>query len=212
MVQVMKELLTSFPRRIQLLAATLLLSAPAALEASTSTRYYRYINDDGVTVLDSRVPPELVKNGYEVVTVNGHVLEVVPPAPSEEEKEERAAERRRAAELAEMDRYLLRRYSSAQDIDAALERRMASFEASMAILRGNASNLESQIENLQVRAANMERSGRAVAPNILDSLRDLQAELAKIHKQMEQRELDQLQEAAKFQREKERFLEIRPEG
>lgn len=209
----MKELLTSFSRRrLLFVALATLLLAGLVLPVDASTRYYRYINDDGVTVLDSRVPPEYVKNGYEVVTASGRVLEVVPPAPSEEEREERVAERRREAELAEMDRYLLRRYSSVEDIDAAKERRMASFEASMAILRGNAGNLESQIENLQVRAANMERSGRAVPQNVLDSLRDLQIELEKIHKQMEQRELEQVQEQAKFQREKERFLVIKPDG
>lgn len=207
MVPAMKELLTSFLGRTVLLFLT-----TTALSVEASTRYYRYINDQGVTVMDSRIPPEYVKNGYEVVTINGRVLEVVPPAPSEEEKEERAAERRRAAELEEMDRYLLRRYSSVEDIEAARERRMATFEASMAILRGNASNLESQIENLQERAANMERSGRAVPQSILDNLRDLQVELEKLHKQMEQREVDQAREDAKFQREKERFLEIKPEA
>lgn len=213
MVQVMKELLTSFLRcRLLFSLAAVSPLAVAVQFADASTRYYRYINDDGVMVMDSRVPPEYVKKGYEIVTVNGRVLEVVAPAPADDEKEERAAERRRAAELAEMDRYLLRRYSSVQDIDAASERRMASFEASTAILRGNASNLELQIENLQVRAANMERSGRAVPQNILDSLQDLQAELTKLHKQMKQRELDQAQEEAKFQRERERFMVIRPEG
>jgi len=204
----MKELLTKpIPK-----CALLLLLASSVLVAEASTRYYRYINDQGVTVMDSRIPPEYVKNGYEVVTINGRVLEVVPPAPSADEKEERAAQRQRQAELAEMDRYLLRRYSSVEDIEAAKQRRSASFDASMAILRGNASNLESQIENLQSRAANMERSGRAIPQNILDSLRDLQNELVKIQKQMTQRELDRVQEEAKFQQEIERFKVIKPDS
>lgn len=208
MVRAMKELLaTSIPK-----CTLLLVLVTLSVAAQAATRYYRYINDEGVTVMDSRVPPEYVKNGYEVVTINGRVLEVVPPAPTADEKEERAAERKRQAELAEMDRYLLRRYSSVEDIEAAKERRLASFDASMAILRGNASNLESQIENLQSRAANMERSGRAVPQNVLDSLRDLETELKKIHQQMAQRELDQTAEAAKFEQEIERFKVIKPDS
>lgn len=190
-------------------AASFLILATVALSAHASDRYYRYLNAEGVTVMDSRIPPEYVKNGYEVVTINGRVLEIVAPAPSADVIEERAAQRRREAELAEMDRYLLRRYSAVDDIEAAKQRRLASFDASMAILRGNGSNLESQIENLQGRAANMERSGRAVPQSVLDNLGDLQSELTKIHQQMEQREVEQTDEVAKFQQEIDRFIEIK---
>ena len=39
---------------------------------------YKYLSDDGVTVLDSHVPARYVKNGYTILSADGRVLEVVP--------------------------------------------------------------------------------------------------------------------------------------
>lgn len=188
----------------------LLVLTTAAVTAAAAERYYRYVNDDGVTVMDSRVPPEYVKNGYEVVTVSGRVVEVVPPAPSPEEAEALSAQRQREAELAEGDRYLLRRYSSVADIKAAKQRKLADFEASVSILRGNMNGIEAQIESVQARAANIERSGREVPDVLLENLKNLQAELAKEKRQFELRVAAKEALEERFDREIERFAEIKP--
>src|SRR5690606_27958622 len=81
--------------------------------------YYRYINEDGVQVLNHIIPPEYVPKGYEVVSLNGEVLKVVEPAPSEEEAEQVAMERKARLEQERRDKLLRRRYSSVNDIEAA---------------------------------------------------------------------------------------------
>lgn len=177
--------------------------------AGAADRYFRYVNDDGVTVMDSRIPPQYVKKGYEVVTVTGRVLEVVPPAPSPEEAEQRAADRERQAQRAERDRHLLRRYSSVADIEAAKERKLADFDANMTILHGNASSIETQIEDIQKRAADMERSGREVPEVLLDRLESLQNELFKAKTRIELRVGEKKQLEEKFDSEIERFAEIK---
>lgn len=182
------------------------------MTAAAADRYYRYLNDEGVTVMDSRIPPKYVKNGYEVVTISGRVLEVVAPAPSPEEAEEAAARREREAELAEFDSFLMRRYSSVGDIEAAKERKLADFDASMSILRGNASGLEAQIKDVQGRAADFERSGREVPEVLLENLRTLQDRLNRANEQVEQRLIKKRELEERFDREIERFATIKSDS
>ena len=49
---------------------------------------YRYVNDKGVIVLDRQgVPPEYIGKGYDVLSDQGRVVRVVPPAPTAEERQ-----------------------------------------------------------------------------------------------------------------------------
>ncbi len=175
------------------------------------TKYYRYTNKEGVKVMNSFVPPEYVKNGYEIVTLSGEVLEVVQPAPSAEEAEQMAAQRQQEAQLAAWDESLLKRYSTIADIEAAKERKLKDFEASLSILRGNANNIRSQIEQVQARAAGIERSGRKVPDSTLNSLKALELELDDTEKQLELREVDKLEIAKKYDQDIERFRVIKAE-
>jgi hypothetical protein len=190
-----------------LIGLTVMMANPMVTFAA-SDRYYRYTNEKGVTVMDSRIPPDYVKNGYEVVTLSGRVLEVVSPALSPEEAQELMAQREREVELAERDGYLLRRYSTVADIEAAKKRKLADFDASMAMLRGNASNMEAQIKSIQSRAANIERAGRQVPKVLLENLENLHIQLEKAKRQIELRLDDKKALEEQFDRDIERFMQI----
>lgn len=159
--------------------------------------------------MNSSVPPEYVKYGYEVVTLSGEVLEVIEPAPTPEEAEKLAAQRQRQAQLAEWDEYLLKRYSSVDDIESAKERKLRDFDASLSILRGNANNIRTQIEQAQSRAAGMERAGRKIPDSTLNSLRALELELNDTEQQLELREADKAEIAKKYDEDIERFRTIK---
>ncbi len=161
--------------------------------------------------MNSVVPPEYVKFGYEIVTLSGDVLEVIDPAPTPEEAEKMAAQRQREMELGKWDEYLLKRYSTVAEIEAAKERKLNDFEASVSILRGNAANIRNQIEQVQARAANMERAGRKVGESTVNSLRALELELADTEQQLELREAEKRELAGKYDADIERFRQIRPE-
>ncbi len=198
-----------WPIRWSILAALCCVFMASASHAQQ--RYYRYLNDEGVKVIHSTIPPQYVKNGYEVVTAYGEVLEVVAPAPSEEEAEAYAAQREREARLAEWDEYLLKRYSTPDDIRAAKKRKVGDFEASLSILRGNANSIQAQIETVQARAANFERQGRKVPEVILTNLSELQEELAETNRLIAIRKENQRSLEEKFDSDIERFKIIRPE-
>jgi len=187
------------------LPLVLLLATP--LPSFAQAKLYRYIDENGVKVINSAIPPEHVKRGYEIVTVAGDVLEVVPPAMTEEEI--RAKEKE--AELEEWNERLLKRYTTVEDIEAAKQRKLAEFAASMSILEGNASNISAQIDNVQGRAADIERSGREVPAVIIDNLSALKTELKETERLIKLREADKVELEKRFDQDIEHFAKIQAE-
>lgn len=183
----------------------------ASVSAFAADRvYYRYVNDEGIKVLNAVLPPEFAKNGYEVVTLNGKVIETVAPALTGEQKEEAAARRKREAELAEWDKSLLRRYSSVADIEQAKLRKMHDFDANISILRANQNNFNRQIEQAQAKAADAERAGRQVPQPILDQISSLETKLEDTLDQIQKREAEKQKTSEEYDLDVERFREIKP--
>ncbi|MEP4145735.1 MAG: hypothetical protein ABJL54_00870 [Halioglobus sp.] len=172
----------------------ILLNAPALLAVilltglspgSLAAELYRYMNDEGSTVVGFQVPPEHVKKGYEVVNDKGVVVRVVPRELSEEEQKQADVQKRLEEEavaeqlrLQEWDEALLLRYSSIEDIEAAEERALRDLRIRVSIIKSNKRSLKQQVENYQAQAAEMERLGREVDVERLQAIEDLQSEIA----------------------------------
>lgn len=136
--------------------------------------FYRYLNKDGVKVLNRSIPPEYAQHGYEVLNASGQVIKVVPPRRSDGEIAQEVAKEQLLEKYAELSR----RYSSLDDIESAKLRRLKNIETNISILRGNISGLNTQIENLMSKAAEQERAGKDVSQRVLQSLEDARAELS----------------------------------
>ncbi len=189
-----------------------LISAIAPTVSANGKVFYRYINSDGVKVIDQQIPPQYVQKGYEVVTARGEVIKVVEPAISGEEAEKQQAKRLRDEQLAAWDTELRRRYSSVDDIDAAKKRKLAQVEGSIAILQSNIRNLKKQISQQHARAANSERVGREVPEAVLKTIAALEEELTLTEDQVEQRKEQYRGIDEKYEEDKKRFLVIRPDS
>ncbi len=164
--------LSSTPRHLLL---ALLLSV-CAQSAGADQVYYRYVDENGVSVLDHSIPPEYAQKGYEIVKITGEVVKKVPPAsPADAE----AMARQQALMETRKDyERLSRRYSSLADIESAKQRKLANLDTNIAILKGNITGLESQIAHIRAQAADVERAGREVPEAHLQKLADTRAELA----------------------------------
>lgn len=148
-----------------ILGVSLLLSGGTA-----HAQLYRYVDDKGVTVLDSRVPPEHVARGYQELDAQGRVRRVVEPAPSPEELDAVRAEKlRQQRQLAE-DARLVRLYGSVAELDRSEQRQLGQIENQIATIRGNLLSVQVQRENLLSQAADHERAGRAVPASLLEEL------------------------------------------
>ena len=188
-----------------------LLIAPASIAANL----YRYTNDDGVTVVDYRVPADYIGRGYEVLNKDGVVIEVVPRELTDEEKSElnvqqrlesdaRAEERR----LREWDESLMLRYSTVEDIEAAQDRALRDLRILLSILKGNKRSLEQQVENYQAQAADLERSVRSVDVARISAIEDIQAEIAVTDRSINDRVREIEEVSAAYQRDIDRFQQL----
>ena len=191
-----------------LILGALVLGAALVADAAAEAVYYRYVNDNGVKVINHSIPPEYAQKGYEVVSASGKVLKVVRPALSREEAERREQERLASEALAQWDSDLRRRYSTVGDIEAAKRRKLGQLNANMSLLRTNISGLREELETYQSRAADLERAGRKIPKSLLTNIGNLKSELEITRGQVVQREAEYNEVAAKYDRDIERFRQI----
>jgi len=170
--------------------------------------FYRYVNDKGVKVLHHTIPPLYAQKGYEIVSLSGKVVKVVPPALSAAEVAAKAEAAELAENLALWDKRLRRRYSSIADINAAKKRKLADLDTNIAIIHSNISTKKSAIKEQQDKAANIERSGREVPKVVLNKLTALENELEDSQEQVRLRLLEYQEVVDKYDRDKVRFEEI----
>lgn len=157
----------------------LLLTLLAA--ASAQAEIYRYVNQQGVKVLDRQgVPPEYVANGYEVLDEAGRKLRVVPPAPSAEELSRRVEAQRQA----KVDAELLQRYTSAADLELAQARQMRDLDSLVAIAQANHEAGRRLLQDVEQQAAERQRAGQALAPELLTQRDKLQRDKQRLEAEL----------------------------
>lgn len=191
------------------LAASMLFCLLAADTFAAGKReMYRYVNENGVKVINDNIPPEYAQKGYEVVNTHGDVIRVIEPSLTSVGMEERhriAAEREAEKKW---DRELLKRYSTVGDVESAKSRRLAEIDTSLAILKGNIVSLDSQIAREQSKAADRERSGSDIPEAIITNIKNFKIERAATERMIENRQFDYQEVANRFDRDIDRFKTI----
>ena len=183
--------------------ALLLLGMLGAMAAQAEL--YRYVDDKGVVVLDRHgVPPQYIGRGYEVLTDQGRVTRVVPPAPTAQERQRLLEAQARAG----TDAQLLRLYASVEDVERAKARKLAELDSVLGITRGNLQSLRSQQANLQSQAAHHERAGREVPAQLLSQIDNLRKEQASLQRDVQRYKQARKQAEISFASERERVAEL----
>lgn len=194
---------------ILIACGSLLLSDWVVAQNSTSSKViYRYKNKDGVTVLDSKIPPEYVNDGYELLSLSGKVIKVIKPAVQGAEGERLYRERVLREEREREDIQLRRSYSNVADIDAAKSRNLESLRGNIGILQANLSSARSRLKSYQSQAAAIERAGRQLPDDLLKNINNLVQEESDIQTQIQQREAEYKTVEQKFDTDRKRFIEI----
>ena len=166
---------------------------------------YRYVNDKGVIVLDRQgVPPEYIGKGYDVLSDQGRVVRVVPPAPTAEERQRLQAQQAQATS----DAQLLRLYSSLDDVDRARERKLTELDGAVGAARGNLQSLRTQQANLQGQAAEQERAGRVVPESLLVQISNIKGQQESLLKDIERFEETRKQASAGFVADRARLAQL----
>ncbi len=199
------------PCKYLLLLPLLLTGAPDLI----AQNLYRYRAENGVMVVDFRVPPEYADQGYEVLDENGSVVDVVPRALTPEERanvalarELEASAKAEQLRLQKWDESLLLRYSTIADIEDARDRSLSDLKIRVSILKSNRRNLRQQVENAQARVAATERAGAEPLQADLDNILVLKREIDSTETKIEARQLQIADMTDSYQRDIERFEQL----
>ncbi len=156
----------------------LLLSWTAASLGAGGIRLYRYINAEGVVVIDDKIPPGYVAQGYDILSSSGQLLDTVEPSQPQNAVEKALRKKVLAAREKE-DRFILISYSSVTEIQAAMARKLGQLDREVKSINTNIKGSKKRIAFEQQRAANYQRGGRAVPENVTETLFDLELEVKK---------------------------------
>lgn len=207
----MKQRLTLLLKLLLISGLFMTASAPtwaAAKDGDNKKIFYRYTTNEGRKVVAQTIPPQYIRNGYEMLTLSGEILKVVPPAPPEADAERIAKEKKAAKEQARNDLELRRTYSSIQDIESAKTRNLQELLNTINILQANLASTKAQLKVQEGHAASIERNGKTVSEDVLKNINTLRGEEKDLNQQIKQRETEYQGAAAKYDQAKERFIEI----
>lgn len=187
----------------RLIALLLTLSLiPLAAEAR---QFFRYKDADGQTVINSSIPPEFVKNGYEIIDDKGVVLREVAPQLSEEEIRNRRAEEQRVQEERVRDAELVKLYRSPGDVDRAMRTWLSRLDMEIRLKDNRIDILRTEFNALQSQAANQERAGQAVDAELLTQMAEIEAEIAAYQAEIDHVEARKTEAREDFAADRERM-------
>lgn len=146
--------------------------------------FYRYKDENGNIVINRTIPNDKVKNGYEVLSDSGRVIQVVERQLTEDELSDLSAKQikeRKAkvikSQQREYDLQLLRRYSFVGDIESEKNRKVKEMDVRVQILKGNLLGVRNELEVAYEKAAKVEKRGSKVPESTLGRINDLETKL-----------------------------------
>lgn len=176
---------------------------------------YRYTNDRGQQVYADRVPPQFVKNGYEVLNDRGQVIQVVPRAltPAELAAQEATREQRQAEEAAaraqqQADNLLLRLYRSPNEIARKRDERLTLIDGQLTAMSASMDKLQAEVTNLQKTVDSYLASGGSAPEQTVQTLRIQQEELTRVINQRERLQSDRTTLISDSERDMARLSEL----
>jgi hypothetical protein len=203
----MKRRLQPMLKRL-LIGGFVMIMSVHVLAQAEKKMFYRYTTNEGHKVVSQTIPPQYIRNGYELLTISGEIVKVVAPAPAEADAERIANERKAAKERAKTDLELRRKYSSVKDIESAKIRNLQELQNTVNILQANLSSVKLQLKAQEAHAASIERSGKTVTAEVLKNITTLRTEEKDLNAQIKQREAEYQSSADKYEQDKLRFIEI----
>jgi hypothetical protein len=153
--------------------------------SATQGEFYRFEDENGVTVISSSIPPNLAYKGYSIIREDGTVVKTVPRQLTAAEVEQRnraEVERKKHEQDGEAQRHhdedLMKLYASPRDVEEARDRKVLSIETTIAQNKSNVAQLQLKKERFESEAATRERDGQPPSPDILDNLKILDTQIA----------------------------------
>jgi hypothetical protein len=186
----------------------LLLSWVSVSHGAPGARLYRYINGEGIVVIDDKIPPAYVAQGYDILSSTGQLLDTVEPSVPQNAVEKALRKKVLAAREKE-DRFILISYSSVMEIQAAMARKLDQLDREVKGINTNIKGSKRRIAFEQQRAANYQRGGRKVPKNVTETLFELELEVKKSESLLELKEEEYEKAEERYQGYIERYRQLK---
>lgn len=191
----------------KLLTAILLIAALTAA-ASAAERLYRYRNSDGVLVIDFQIPARYVDQGYDIISPGGTLIEHVPPRQEEQAAKLAQAVGQEEARKKE-DTYILRSFSSVDDVEAARKRRLSGLDYEMTALRSRHAQYEERLLALAEKAAGYQAAGKPVPETVTDEIRAIEEQQRNTEALLVERSAQYRDTEARYDHYRQRLVELK---
>jgi|GEM_PF-3054253 len=178
-----------------------------------SQELYRYVDKDGITIMNNSIPSEYVNSGYEVIDAQGQVVQVVLP------KETNAAEQNVVVEKS--DTILMTSYSAVTEIEEHRNRKVEGVEREINNLESDRRVLALQLSGevakrdglLRIRESESLNDNQAVELEDLETNIESLAEMSlKLQEQLQRRSHVIVAIQNEYALKIERFVQLQQSG
>ncbi len=187
----------------------------ATQQGATTQKMYRYKNKDGVVVIKDHLPPDVARQGYDIVDIYGNLIRRVPPAKTPEQirKEKELArlaaiERQKIEEQLRRDNELLRQYTTVRDLERARDNMIKAVMVDMDIRRANIQRIRRDLEKMQSEAADFERRGKPIPKALQDNIERALRQIAEGEMYIERKNAEIARIREEFSQDIARFEEL----
>lgn len=195
----------------KILPVLLLLFAAGNVDA----QLYRWVDENGQVQFGDRIPPQYSKNGHEVLSEDGRVIDQVEREKTKEEVAAMEVELARQEELrkareeqARNDATLLRTFTSTEDIDRTLDQRVNSIQSQINRDQATIGSLDYDLRS-SLRKKKKYQSDEEVVPHqLVLNISELRSRLRTLDDEIMKKKELQLQIKTELLSDKERFLEL----
>ena len=147
-------------------------------------KLYKWVDEDGQIRYGDRVPPQYAKKSNETLNKQGVVIDSKAAAKT---KEQIAAEEKLANEKAEqerirekqarLDRILLDTFTNEDEMVLTRDGKIEAIEAVIRVTKSRTEKIKRRLAKQKLRAANLERAGKAVPPELQQSIREARRQI-----------------------------------
>ncbi len=182
---------------------------------ASHAQLYRWVDDKGQVQFGDRIPPQYSKNGHEVLSEDGRVIEQVEREKTKEEVAAMEAELIRQEELrkareeqARNDATLLRTFTSTEDIDRTLEQRVSSIQSQINRDQATIGGLDYDLRSSLRKKKQYQTNEEVVPHQLVLNISEIRSRLRTLDDEIMKKKELQLQIRTELLSDKERFLEL----
>ncbi len=176
----------------------------------------KWVDENGVTHYGTTIPPQYVDKAHEELNERGIPVKRVERAKTAAEiarERELEALRREQQRIVEeqraRDRILLNLYRSEDDLILVRNGKLSQIDAQIRLKKAHIERLRRQLSEWQAKAAARERKGLKPTEKQLENLRNIQKQMENTYAGIVEREADKKRITAQYQRELERFRQLK---